>query len=367
MIGNWTEVTLQAIADIIPGFAFKGTDFGDLGELVIKIKDISPPIIDTSAAKRVELKKYAGKSFAKYQIQKGDFAMAMTGATIGKIGRCNSRIVAYINQRVAKISPKKSVDRDFVYHALQVPEFEQFIQNNIDSHSAQENISGNSLGRFPILLPNKLSEQRAIASVLSSLDDKIDLLHRQNKTLEAMAETLFRQWFVETTCNSWAIQPLSGIADFLNGLACQKYPPSCPSDCLPVLKIKELTSGISESSDVASANVKPEYVINGGDVIFSWSATLLVKIWDGPTCVLNQHLFKVTSAEFPKWFFYLWCKHHLEEFKAISSAHATTMGHIKRSDLDEAMVRIPPNLELRKMNAVIAPIIEKIESNNRQL
>src|SRR5699024_7828713 len=88
----------------------------------------------------------------------------------------------------------------------------------------------------------ELDEQRAIAGVLSSLDDKIDLLHRQNETLEKMAETLFRQWFLSAEASSqagvenpnpqWKGRPLSSIATFLNGLACQKYPPKNETDKL---------------------------------------------------------------------------------------------------------------------------------------
>lgn len=101
------------------------------------------------------------------------------------------------------------------------------------------NLNSSILKRLPITLP-PLPEQKAIAAVLSSLDDKIDLLHRQNKTLEAMAETLFRQWFIEEAKEDLEEKPLSTIANFLNGLACQKFPPQNDLEKLPVLKIKEL-------------------------------------------------------------------------------------------------------------------------------
>jgi type I restriction enzyme S subunit len=209
-------------------------------------------------------------------------------------------------------------------------------------------------------------EQKAIAGVLSSLDDKIDLLHRQNKTLESMAETLFRQWFIEEAKDDWEEKPLSSIAVFLNGIACQKFPPKNDFERLPVLKIRELKEGISENSDWVTSDINTEYIVENGDVIFSWSASLLVKFWDGQRCVLNQHLFKVTSNEFPKWFFYYWCKYHLDEFIAISSSHATTMGHIKRGDLDAAAVFVPDRDELKYMDSILSPLISKIIENNKQ-
>ncbi len=93
----------------------------------------------------------------------------------------------------------------------------------------------------------------------------------------------------------------------------------------------------------------------------------MVKIWDDKRCILNQHLFKVTSETFPKWFYYQWCKYHLAEFIVISASHATTMGHIKRGDLDVVMVLLPTEEELAEMTAVMSPIISKIIENNKQI
>jgi type I restriction enzyme S subunit len=259
--------------------------------------------------------------------------------------------------------PNENTDLDFVYYTL--THFQRELKH-IGEGSVQDNIN---LGTFQDILfpiPN-LPEQKAIASVLSSLDDKIDLLHRQNTTLERMAETLFRQWFVEEAQDDWEEKPLSRIANFLNGLACQKFPPTDAINKLPVLKIKELSSGISENSDWAASTVKPEYIVKKGDVIFAWSASLMVKVWDGETCVLNQHLFKVTSNHFPKWFYLMWCKHHLAEFISISSSHATTMGHIKRGDLDTAMVKVPKPEELALMTEQMTPLLDKQIINAKQI
>ena len=373
-MSEWKEYKLGEIAEIIPGFAFKSKEFGKIGELVIKIKDINPPYIILSAMERVDTSSYPKDKLGKYKLAKGDFVVAMTGATIGKVGKLKTDVLAYINQRVAKIKAKNCVCNDFIYYSISTEQFQAFIRNNIDSNTAQENISAISIGKFPILLP-PLPEQKAIAAILSSLDDKIDLLHRQNSTLEKMAETLFRQWFVERrpepvegkAKEEWESRPLSSIANFLNGLACQKFPPKNDIEKLPVLKIKELNSGISENSDWATTEVNPEYIVKNGDVIFAWSASLMVKIWDGQDCILNQHLFKVTSEYYPKWFYYLWCKYHLDEFIVKAASHATTMGHIKRSDLDEAMVLIPSDKELEEMTLAVEPLISKIISNNKQI
>ncbi|MGB3908489.1 MAG: restriction endonuclease subunit S [Methanomethylovorans sp.] len=264
------------------------------------------------------------------------------------------------------IGARNGTDLTFLFYLFANPEFINLAYSS-SSGTKMPRADWSFMKNTKWLVPSDIEEQRAIASVLSSLDDKIDLLHRQNKTLEAMAETLFRQWFVEEADEEWEEKSLSSIADFLNGLACQKYPPLNEINKLPVLKIKELRNGISQDSDYATTKVKPEYLVENGDVIFSWSASLMVKIWDGEKCILNQHLFKVTSEDYPKWFYYQWCKYHLEEFVSISLSHATTMGHIKRGDLDVAMVLVPSNNELKEMTKSMAPLMEKLIINNKQI
>jgi len=254
---------------------------------------------------------------------------------------------------------------DFLYHWMKSQVGKMGLES-IMIGSAQPALTIAGLNRLKVRIPN-IATQRAIASVLSSFDDKIDLLHRQNTTLEALAETLFRQWFVEEAKEEWGHKSLSSIADFLNGLACQNHPPKNEIDKLPVLKIKELGSNISENSDWATTDVRPEFIVKNGDIIFAWSASLMVKLWNGQDCILNQHLFKVTSTRFPKWYYYLWCRHHLVEFLSIAASHATTMGHIKRGDLDEAMVFVPSDNELEEMTQIQGPIIEKMISNNKQI
>ena len=228
------------------------------------------------------------------------------------------------------------------------------------------NISQASLIEIALPLP-PISKQEAIAEVLSSLDDKIDLLHRQNKTLEDMAQTLFRKWFVEEADEGWEEKSLDKIANYLNGLACQKYPPHNETDRLPVLKIKDLRNGIDENSDWVASEVKGEYIVNRGDIIFSWSGSLMIKLWDGVKCVLNQHLFKVSSTKYPKWYIYLWTKHHIDKFIQIAESKATTMGHIKRGDISNSMALVPTSEELPEMDGVVSPLVESMIHNFKQL
>lgn len=154
------------------------------------------------------------------------------------------------------------------------------------------------------------------------------------------------------------------IADYLNGLAMQKYRPTADETGIPVLKIKELRQGCcDDNSELCSPSIKSEYFIHDGDVIFSWSGSLLVDFWCGGICGLNQHLFKVTSNKYNKWFYYAWTKHHLDRFIAVAADKATTMGHIKRDELSKAEVLIPNEADYKRIETLLQPIYDLIIAN----
>ena len=312
---------------------------------------------DTKRVSQIEFEKY------KKPLSDRTLLMSING-TIGNVGQYNNE-KCVLGKSACYFNLKDNVDKHFVYYTFMTEDFQSHLLN-IATGTTIQNVPLKGLRDSIVLLP-PLDIQRRIASILTSLDDKIDLLRRENTTLEAMAETLFRQWFVVEAKEVWEEKPLSSIATFLNGLACQKFPPKNGIDKLPVLKIRELSSGIGNDSDWATTEVGEEYVVHAGDVIFAWSASLMVKIWDGEDCILNQHLFKVTSDKYPKWFYYFWCKHHLNEFISIAQSHATTMGHIKRSDLDTAMVLVPSDEELLTMTEKMECVLKKMENNNEQI
>lgn len=244
---------------------------------------------------------------------------------------------------------------------------------------------------FHVCLPS-LAEQRAIAHILGTLDDKIELNRRMSETLEAMARALFKSWFVDfdpvrakaegrgpdlpkaladlfpdrlvesqmgEIPEGWEVNGLDEIARFLNGLALQKYPPA-EGRSLPVIKIAQLRAGNTDGADRASADVDADYVVRDGDILFSWSGSLECRLWAGGAGALNQHLFKVTSARYPRWLCYLGIHQHLDDFRHIAAGKATTMGHIQRHHLSDAKLAVPPPGLLHAMDAIVEPIIESM-------
>lgn len=294
-------------------------------------------------------------------LKKDDLIISARG-TVGALAQLG-RPMAF-NQSCYGLRAKEMTTNNFAYYLL---------KNMIGN--IQQNTHGsvfNTITRdtFDILKANlpPLSEQKAIAYILSTLDDKIEVNNQINKTLENMAQAIFKQWFVDFEFpnedgepykssggemveselgmipKGWKVKGLDEIAEFLNGLAMQKFRPAETEKAYPVLKIKELRQGrTDESSDLCSCNIDDKYIVRDGDIIFSWSGSLLVDIWCGGTCGLNQHLFKVTSDKFDEWFIYQWNKYHLDKFDRIAKSKATTMGHIKRKDLSDSKVLVPSN------------------------
>jgi type I restriction enzyme S subunit len=360
-MNNWKEVILDNVTSRI-GDGLHGTPQYDVNGKYhfINGNNLNNGRIEINSKTKTVNREVAEKH--KKPLSDKTILISING-TIGNVAYYKGE-KCMLGKSACYINLNEDINTGYMYYTFCDKQFQSYLEV-IATGTTIPNVPLKGIRKYAFNLP-PLPEQKAIAEVLSSLDDKIDLLHSQNKTLETMAQTLFRQWFVEEADESWEERPLSKIAIFLNGLACQKFPPKNDSDKLPVLKIRELKNGFTDSSDWVSTEVDEKYLVQNGDIIFSWSASLVVKIWDGNDCILNQHLFKVSSKEFPKWFYYLWSKYHLDQFIAIARAHATTMGHIKRGDLDEAMVFVPSKPEIQQMTQTFQPIIDKIIANNIQ-
>ncbi len=256
-------------------------------------------------------------------------------------------------------------DKDYLYYLVCSPEVRELAIKSMVGSSGRQRVQTDVVKNLEIDVP-PLVEQEKIGSLLKLFDDKIALNDRINNNLEQQAQAIFANEFLslDTLPEGWKQASLIDIADYLNGLAMQKYRPTADEIGIPVLKIKELRQGrCDDNSELCSPSIKSDYIIHDGDVIFSWSGSLLVDLWCGGICGLNQHLFKVTSSKYDKWFYYAWTKHHLDRFVAVAADKATTMGHIKRAELAKAEVLIPNATDYNRIGALLQPIYEMIISN----
>jgi len=505
---EWTPYRLGELVDIEHGFAFEGGFFRDepTGDILLTPGNFSVG----GGFKRGKLNYYAGPVPDEFVLGEGDLLVTMTDLSKNADTLGYPAVLPkeqggrYLhNQRLGKVvvKPNAPVTKRFLYYVLCTREYRHEILASA-SGSTVRHTSPNRIAAFTFCLP-PIPEQRAIARILGSLDDKIELNRRMNETLEQISQAIFKSWFVDflpvrakmaakaqvqsamlpapkrdrwfvyaIQCEDdsvyigqtedlrqrweehregrasrwtkrheplrvvyweyaesreqaverekwlktgfgrkwlrreiartqtgepvkakaagrqpvgmdaataallpdsfeeseigdvpwgWAVAPLDQVAGFLNGLALQKYPPD-DGDSLPVIKIAELRNGVTKSSDRASGVPGP-YIVDDGDILFSWSGSLEVVIWCGGKGALNQHLFKVTSDRYPKWFCYFWVRQHLPEFRAIASDKATTMGHIRRHHLSEAQVPVPPQSLTAAADRIISPLFSRIVVN----
>lgn len=354
---------VKKLSDIVE---FNPTERLSKGAIAKKISmDMLQPF--TKDVFQYELQPYNGGA----KFRNGDTIMARITPCLenGKVSKVNILTQGEVGfgsteYIVLRAIPNVS-DPDFIYY-LTISDFVRApaIKSMVGS-SGRQRVQQNVLETLKLPLP-PYDEQKKIAAILSALDEKIATNRAINDNLYAQAKAIFDNHFINIDAipAGWRKGNLLDIANYLNGLAMQKFRPQGNEIGLPVLKIKELRQGsCDDSSELCSLRIKPEYIIHDGDVIFSWSGSLLVDIWCGGTCGLNQHLFKVTSDIYDKWFYYLWTAHHLARFIAIAADKATTMGHIKREELAKAEVLIPCEEDYTSLTSIMQPIFELIISN----
>ena len=389
MVSKWRTLPFNEAVQLNPAVRLrKGNTYP-----FVDMASIDPNVKYVSAAENREFQSGGSRFLPK------DTLMARITPSLenGKIAQFNPKVIeanspAHGSTEFIVIRGRHELsDTDFAYYLTRWDEVRDYAVSQMSGTSGRQRVPTDCFGHLEITLP-PLPEQRAIAHILGTLDDKIELNRRMKETLEAMARALFKSWFVDfdpvrakmAGCDTglpphiadlfpdrlvpsevgeipegWAARPLDEIAQFRNGLALQKHRPQEGEDWLPVVKIKQLNAGRADGKEKASASIRPEFIIDDGDVIFSWSGTLLVKVWCGGCAALNQHLFKVTSGRYPKWFYQQILLSHLSFFQAIAAGKATTMGHIRRHHLNEALCVVPDTIFLRKADGIMSSILDK--------
>lgn len=344
------------------GIGASAVPFSDDLYTYLRITDIN----DDGTLNMADLKSVDDEKACEYLLQPNDIVFARTGASTGRNyfydGSDGKFVYAGFLIKFS-IDPSK-INPKYVKYFCLSQQYKDWI-HSFNTGSTRGNINAQTLGKMPIPELER-EKQDALVEILSSIDAKIKQNNAINENLQQQAQAIFANEFLslESLPDGWKRGSLIDIADYLNGLAMQKYRPAADEVGIPVLKIKELRQGCCDAtSELCSPNIKTNYIIHDGDVIFSWSGSLLVDFWCGGTCGLNQHLFKVTSSEYDKWFYYAWTKHHLERFIAVAADKATTMGHIKRDELSKAEVLIPNEADYNRIGSLLHPIYDLIITN----
>ena len=335
------------------------------------------------------------KLWMKDEVERGDILLT-SEAPSGQAMIWDSDEKIILSQRLYALRVNKNlVDNNYLKYFIQSPLGQKSITRN-NSGSTVSGISAKTFKNIKILVPD-LKKQLEISKILLNIDQKIQINNQINQELEAVAKTLYDYWFVQFDFpdqngkpykssggkmvnhpelkreipEGWGVDSLWNIANFYNGLAMQKYRPDTnEDDYLPVIKIREMMNGFSKDTEKARLDIPTEAVVESGDILFSWSATLEVIIWGKARGALNQHIFKVTSDTYPKSFIYFELKSYLKVFKAIAELRKTTMGHITQDHLKQAKIVVPPIEIISKLDAKLQPIMLKqqiLENQNQEL
>lgn len=374
---KWKTIILGDYIQIVNGHSYKSIELKKSDNALVTLKSINRG----GGFNQNGYKEYVGKYDENQVIKNEEIVMAVTdltqnGEVIGKpaIVKHTEKYTKVIASLDLQIIRSNILSEKYIYYLLLTDKFHNYSLSHTNGTTVLH-LNKNAILKFKTNIP-QFEEQQRIVKILSCLDSKIELLQRMNETLKQIGNTIFKSWFVDfdgilefedsefgIIPKGWTIKKLDKVANFVNGLPLQKFR-STTDEYLPVIKIREIKNGISNNVEKARIDLDKKYIVENGDILFSWSGTLEVTIWNYGRGAVNQHIFKIIPNEYEKWFCYKWIQFHLSKFRRIAEDKRTTMGHIQRHHLSEALVLIPHSKSLNEMNTVMNPIFELFVSNN---
>ena len=333
---------------------------------------------------------FTGAVKPEFILKKDDIITPLTEQAIGLLGStakipCSGKYIQ--SQDVALIKCNEKLNPNFAFYLIS----SKLVRNQLSAAAQQTKIRHTSPDKIKncIVWIPEYSEQEKIGNFLSSIDEKIALNNRINEKLEQLAKRLYDYWFVQFDFpNSdgkpykssggkmfynaalkreipagWEVGNLYEIADYINGLACQNFRPKVYEESLPVIKIREMNEGVTKDSEQVSINIPEKYKINNGDILFSWSATLEVMVWNGGKGGLNQHIFKVMPKNyFSHEYVYQQLDRYVVNFQKQAEARKTTMGHITSEHINQSRVVLPPEETVQVFTQKVKTL-SKMQSN----
>ena len=355
------------------------------------------------AITKEKAKSFMAASAKQTEINKCSIGKGMVAITKDSETRDDIGVATYIaddfenvvlGYHCALITPNPAVvDGKYLNAFMHTRYIQKYFENNASGSGQRYTLSNDTIGNIPVLLPS-VKEQHTIGKVLADIDRKIELNKQINDNLEAMAKQLYDYWFVQFDFpneegkpykssggamvwneklkreipKGWHCGTLLDIAEYTNGLACQKYRPTDEKK-LPVIKIKEMHDGLSVDTEWVKADIPDNVKVFDGDVLFSWSASLEVMLWAYGNGGLNQHIFKVTSKNgYPRSFYFYQLVHYIGVFKQMAEARKTTMGHITQNHLRQSTIVLPPDVDIaNKLEEKLCPIFDAIVKNSQEI
>jgi type I restriction enzyme S subunit len=316
------------------------------GVRVVRGGDVRNNCIRTDDTKRVTTE--VSQRFKRTILRGGEIVLNLIAEPGHSAIVPRSLAGANVTRDIAVI-PITKADPSFVNYFLQSPQCIRWLRAHLQG-SVTLKINLGTLAQLPVPNP-PIEEQHRVATILCAFDNKIESNRRLAALLDETIAVIFKARFVDFTGieefeeretervpKGWKIGALNDLGRFINGKAFTK---EANGRGRPILRIRELNSGIDDSTQRSDIETGEDHMASVGDILFAWSGSLGVYRWSGPESLINQHIFKVIPEDWPAWFVYGWIQEHMPEFQAIAQDKATTMGHIQRRHLAEAVVSIP--------------------------
>ena len=331
---------------------------------------------------------YIPKESTKKLCEPNDILIGRYGPPIFQIFR---GFKGAYNVAIMKASPINGVNNDYLYYFLKQNSILKYVESMSLRTAGQTGVELESLYEYPVKLPDA-EGQRKIADILKNIDNKIANNNKINAELESLAKTIYDYWFLQFEFpneegkpykssggkmvwneklnrmipDGWKNGNLYDIAEFTNGLACQKHRPIKNNQRLPVIKIREMHNGFTSETEWVRDDIPQKYVIDDGDILFSWSATLETIIWTGGQGALNQHIFKVSEKNCAKYYVFMQLAEYVKNFVAMAEARKTTMGHITSDHLNQSRIALPCAKVIDSFEQKVTPLFTTIIKNKQE-
>ncbi|MCF8219426.1 MAG: restriction endonuclease subunit S [Bacteroidales bacterium] len=303
-------------------------------------------------------------------VEQEDVLLNITGDSVARVCKVPKRILpARVNQHVAIIRANQNkLNPDFLLYNLIAQKEELLSQSEIGA--TRRAITKGMIEKFQIIHP-PLPEQRAIASILSSLDDKIDLLHRQNKTLEEMAEALFRQWFVEEANEDWEVKPLNYFGNIICGKTPTKKKLENFGGNILFIKIPDMHGKVFvfDTTDTLSVIGKESQInktLPPWSINISCIATVGLVTMNAFEAQTNQQINSIIPDEKFRYYLYYEMKNSYDLLQSMASGGTATL-NLNTGNFSRIEITLPDEETLLKFNDFAEPIVAKLYKNQTQI
>ena len=379
-MSQWQNIILGDIAFItkLAGYEFtKFFEYIEDGEVIaLRGLNLKNGRLDLSEIKRI--RNSVSVNLPRSKLSKGDLLLSYTG-TLGQIARIDENNKFHLGPNVCLIRPNAEVFGDFLFNYLRSSAFRNSIEAS-SVGSTQPTIPMKNIRLIEVPLP-PISEQKAIASVLSSLDDKIDLLHRQNTTLERMAETLFRQWFVEEAQEDWEFVELGEYVNCFNGVSYKSSELNPSKVAMVTLKSFDRNGGFRlDGFKEFTGRFKEQHIVAQGDLVVAHTdITQDAEVIGNPVLVVNDTRYEhmVISMDLVKvkskyeWLSneFLYRMMRTREFKehCLGYSNGSTVLHLSKQAIPSFEFFMPPKEKIQNYTEVAKNLFAKKFKNIEQI